>query len=305
MRKEVKIGLAGIAALLVLFFGINYLKGINLFKPERYYFVDFTDINGLAPSSPVFANGLQVGIVHDIKYDYAHPGHVIVGVEMEQDMRIPTGSHAEIITEMLGTVKMNLVLNLESTTYCAERDTLEGRANAGIMGAAEKELLPKLAEILPKVDSVMACLNRLQSDPALTNTLHNAEQLTASLNSTAQGLNHMVRNDLPKLTGNVTALTENLKTISDNLKDIDYASTFSKVDSTLRNVQLLTEKLNRKDNSMGLLLNDPAFYNNLSTTAANAASLLEDLQNHPKRYVHFSLFGKKDKSQKESSKQSK
>ena len=295
MKKEVKIGLAGIAALLVLFFGINYLKGINLFKPERYYYVDFTDINGLATSSPVFANGLQVGIVHDIQYDYQHPGHVIVGVEMEQDMRIPTGSHAEIITEMLGTVKMNLVLNLESTTYYAERDTLEGRANTGIMGAAEKDLLPKLTQILPKVDSVLTSLHQLLSDPSLANTLHNAERLTASLHSTSEELNRMVRKDLPQLTSNVTALTENMKAISENLKGVDYAATFSKIDSTLYNVQLLTDKLNRKDNSMGLLFNDPSFYNNLSTTAANAASLLQDLQEHPKRYVHFSLFGKKEK----------
>jgi phospholipid/cholesterol/gamma-HCH transport system substrate-binding protein len=90
-------------------------------------------------------------------------------------------------------------------------------------------------------------------------------------------------------------ITDNFSVISENLKGIDYASTFSKVDSTLYNVQLLTEKLTRKDNTIGLLFNDPTFYQNLSTTTANAASLLEDLKAHPKRYVHFSLFGKKDK----------
>ena len=170
------------------------------------------------------------------------------------------------------------------------------------MDAAEKELLPKLAQILPKVDSVMASLNRLLADPALTNTLHNAEQLTSSLNATSRELNRMMRTDLPKLTSNVTALTDNLRTISENLKEVDYAATFSKVDSTLYNVKLLTEKLNRKDNSLGLLFNDPSFYNNLSTTAANAASLLQDLQEHPKRYVHFSLFGKKEKPRDEGAK---
>ena len=105
MKKEVKIGLAGIAALLILFCGINYLKGINMFKPESYYHVEFTDINGLAQSSPVFANGFKVGIVRDIEYNYQKPGHVVVGIEMDQEMKIPTGSKAELITEMLGTVK--------------------------------------------------------------------------------------------------------------------------------------------------------------------------------------------------------
>ena len=136
MRKEVKIGLAGIGALLVLFFGINYLKGVNMLKPESYYYVEFTDINGLANSSPVFANGLKVGLVRDIQYNYQKPGHVVVGIDMDEKMRIPKGSYADLVTEMLGTVKINLVLDFNSTTYYAAGDTIQGRANPGIMGVA-------------------------------------------------------------------------------------------------------------------------------------------------------------------------
>ena len=106
MKKEFKIGLMGIVSLVMLFCGMNYLKGINMFKPESYYLVDFTDINGLAQSSPVFANGFKVGIVRDICYNYQKPGHVAVGIEMDQAMKIPQGSHAELVTEMLGTVKI-------------------------------------------------------------------------------------------------------------------------------------------------------------------------------------------------------
>lgn len=295
MRKEFKIGLAGIAALIVLYCGINYLKGINLFKPESYYHVEFTDVNGLAQSSPVFANGFKVGIVRDIQYNYQKPGHVVVGIEMEQAMKIPTGSSAELITEMLGTVKMNLLLNHESKTYFAEGDTLPGYANTGLLGAAEKNILPQMEQMLPKLDSILASLNTLLADPALGKTLHNAEQLTASLSATSTQLNKLMSTDVPQLTSNVTAITENLKVISNNLKDVDYAATFAKVDSTLQNVYLLTDKLNRKDNTLGLLMNDSTLYNNLNATTSNAASLLEDLKAHPKRYVHFSLFGKKDK----------
>ena len=280
MKKEVKIGLTGIAALLILFCGINY-------------HVEFTDINGLAQSSPVFANGFKVGIVRDIEYNYQKPGHVVVGIEMDQEMKIPTGSKAELITEMLGTVKMNLILNHESTTYYNEGDTLPGTANTGLLGAAEKDLLPKMEQMLPKLDSILSSLNKLLADPALSKTFHNAEQLTASL--TSAQLNKLMSTDVPQLTGNVTAITENLKTITDNLKGVDYASTLAKADSTLQNVYLLTDKLNRKDNTLGLLMNDSSLYNNLNATTANAAILLEDLKSHPKRYVHFSLFGKKDK----------
>ena len=96
----------------------------------------------------------------------------------------------------------------------------------------------------------------------------------------------------------MVTLTDNFTTISNHLKSIDYAETFRKIDATLQNVQMLSNKLNSKDNTIGLLLNDPSLYNNLSATSANAASLLQDLQARPKRYVHFSLFGRKDKGEK-------
>ncbi len=295
MRKEFKIGLAGIAALIILFCGIKYLKGINMFKPESYYLVEFENVNGLPESSPVFANGFKIGLVRDIKYNYQHPGHVLVGIELDQNMKVPVGSRAELVTEMLGTVKMNILLNLESTEYISQNDTIPGFANNGLLGAAESDLLPKLQQMLPKMDSILASVNKLLADPALTQTLHNAEQLTSSLNATSQQLNKLMSNDVPQMTENVNAITANLKTISDNLKGVDYASTLSKVDSTLENVRLLTDKLNQKDNTLGLLMNDSSLYQNLNATAANAASLLKDLETHPKRYVHFSLFGKKDK----------
>lgn len=295
MNKEFKIGLAGIAALLILFFGINYLKGINMFKPESYYYVEYTNINGLALSSPVYANGFKVGLVRDIKYNYAKPGYVVVGIEMDETMKIPVGSKAELVTEMLGTVKMNINLNLQEKNYINPGDTIEGYINDGIMGKAEKELMPQMEKMMPKLDSILSSLNKLLADPSLSNTIKNAENLTASLNQTSKHLETLMSNDIPQLTGNVTAITEDLKVISGNLKNVDYADTFKKVDATLQNVHLLTEKLTRKDNTLGLLLNDSALYNNLNATTSNAASLLEDLQKHPKRYVHFSLFGRKDK----------
>ena len=295
MRKEVKIGLAGIGALLILFFGINYLKGINMFKPESYYYVEFTDINGLPKSSPVYSNGFKIGIVHDISYNYEKPGHILVGIDVDRNIRLPKDSRAELVSDMLGNIKMNLLLNPLATEYLSPGDTVPGSASEGIMGKAEKDILPKVERMMPKLDSILTSLNKLLADPALKNTLHNAEAITASLNVTSKQLQAVMTNDVPGLMHNVNAMAENLKQISDNLKSVDYAATFSRVDSTLYNVKLMTEKLNRKDNSMGLLLNDSSFYNNLNATAGNAASLLKDLKDHPKRYVHFSLFGRKDK----------
>lgn len=295
MRKEVKIGLIGILAIGMLIFGINYLRGVAMFKSSRSYYVEFNNINGLPVSSPVFANGYKIGLVRDIQYNYEKLGTVTVEVEVEEGMRIPTGSKGELVTEMLGTVKMNLLLNLESQNYLQPGDTLQGFANNGIMGVAET-MVPKLELMLPKMDSILNSLNKLMADPALAATLHNAEQVTANLTVTTHELNKLMKNDLPKITGNLNSLTDNLNTISYNLKGIDYAATMRSIDSTLYNVRVLTNKLNSKDNTIGLLFNDPTLYNNLSTTTSNAASLLEDLKSHPKRYVQFSLFGRKEKT---------
>lgn len=295
MRKEVKIGLIGIMAIAMLVFGLNYLRGVAMFKSSRSYYVEFNNINGLPVSSPVFANGYKIGLVRDIQYNYEKLGTVTVEVEVEEGMRIPTGSKGELVTEMLGTVKMNLLLNLESQSYLQPGDTLQGFANNGIMGVAET-MVPKLEMMLPKMDSILNSLNKLMADPALAATLHNAEQVTANLTVTTHELNKLMKNDLPKITGNLNSLTDNLNTISYNLKGIDYAATMRSIDSTLYNVRVLTNKLNSKDNTIGLLFNDPTLYNNLSATTSNAASLLEDLKSHPKRYVHFSLFGRKEKT---------
>ena len=293
MRKEVKIGFIGIIALVMLFFGINYLKGISMFKSSSYYYVEYTDINGLATSSPVFASGYKVGLVRDIQYNHANPGHVVVEVELDEGMKIPTGSTGELVTEMLGTVKMNLKLNLSSKEYCQPGDTLPGIVNNGLMGVAEG-VMPQVEQMLPKMDAILHSLNQLLANPALAATLENTERITANLDVTTRKLNKFMQNDLPQLSNRMTALTDNFVVVSENLKQIDYAETFQKLDSTLHHVQLLTSKLGSKDNTIGLFLNDPTLYNNLSETTAHAASLLKDLQEHPKRYVHFSLFGKKD-----------
>lgn len=292
--KEVRIGIAGIIALCVLVYGINYLKGIHLFKPTSYFYVKFQNVNGLTKSSPVFADGFRVGIVRELYYDYEHPGNVVAEIDVEPNLRIPKGSSAELATEMLGGVRMNLLLANNPREKHAIGDTIPGNLNNGMMGQVG-EMVPQLEKMLPKLDSILGSLNTLLANPAIPATLHNVENLTANLSTTSRQLQALMSNDIPQLTGKLNAIGDNFVAISDNMKQIDYAAAMQKVDSTLANVKMITDKLGRKDNTVGLLLNDPTLYNNLSATTANAASLLEDLRLHPKRYVHFSLFGKKDK----------
>ncbi len=292
--KEVKIGIASIMALCVIVYGLNYLKGVSMFKPSSYFYVKYQNINGLAKSSPVFADGYRIGIVREIAYDYTHPGNVTVEVELDKDMRIPKGSSAELVSEMLGGVRMNILLANNPRESYSTGDTIPGLLNNGLMESVST-LMPQMEKILPKLDSILASLNTILSDPNIPTALNSIKNTTANLEVASGQLKVLMRKDVPLLAGKLNTIGDNFVVVSSNLKDIDYAATFNKIDSTLANIKLITERLNSKDNSMGLLLNDPQLYNNLNTTSANAASLLEDLKINPKRYVHFSLFGRKQK----------
>ena len=294
ITKEVKIGIASIIALGVVVYGINYLKGIRMFKPSSYFYFKYEDVNALAKSSPVFADGFRVGIVSDISYDYNQRGNVVVEVELDRDMRIPKGSTGELVTEMMGGVRMNILLANNPRESYSIGDTIPGTLNNGIMAGAA-ELMPQIEKMLPKLDSILISLNTILSNPDIPATLKSVRNSTANLEAASGQMRKLMNKDIPQLTGKLNTISDNFVVISGNLKEIDYAATFNKIDSTIHNVQLITQKLNSKDNSVGLLLNDPALYNNLNTTSANAASLLEDLKANPKRYVHFSIFGRKQK----------
>ena len=294
ITKEVRIGIAGIIALCILVYGINYLKGINMFKPSSYFYVKFQNVNGLAKSSPVFADGVRVGIVRDIYYDYNQAENVIVEVELDTELRIPKGSSAELVSELMGGVRMNILLANNPREKYAVGDTIPGKWNNGMMESVAA-LMPQIEQMLPKLDSIMISLNNILNNQSIPATLHSVEKTAANLEVASGQLKVLMGRDIPQLTGKLNTIGDNFITISGNLKEIDYAATFKEIEQTLANVKMVTEKLNSKDNTVGLLLNDPQFYNNLNATTANAASLLEDLKEHPKRYVHFSLFGKKDK----------
>lgn len=294
LTKEVKIGAMGIVALFLLVYGINYLKGIDIFRPSKYIYVNFSDINGLVKSSPVFANGYQLGLVSDIEYNYKSPGHVVVEVELDEDAMIPVGSHAELVTDMLGGFKLNLILNKETQQYYSIGDTINGKVDYGMMKSFSK-LMPKVESILPKIDTLLTSLNRVIANSKLDNSLVALNSTVHNLNSSSYQLKKLMGNDIPQLTGKLNKLSDNFISISDNLREVDYASTFSKIDSTMSDLRKVTTKLNRKDNSIGLLLNSRSLYDNLETTTVNASTLLKDLKENPKRYVHFSIFGRKNK----------
>ena len=293
--KEAKIGLVSIVCLALLYIGINYLKGVNLFKPVNHYYVAFSNVKGVTVSSPVFVEGFKVGLVREITYDYDTTGKISVLVSLEDKMRINKGSYITVVNSFLGGAELHIHLNTFVDDYFHSGDTIEGRMEADMMTSVQENLLPGIEQMMPKLDSILGGLQTLVNHPALTQSLTHIEQTTASLEHSSRRLDQMLAKDVPVIMENIKGITANFELVSGQLKDLDLVETMQTVNATLANLKLTTDKLNSADNSLGLLLIDRQLFDNLNGTMENASLLLLDLREHPKRYVHFSLFGSKQK----------
>lgn len=302
--KEVKIAIVAIVGIVLLFFGLNFLKGMSLFSNDSSYFIKFRDISGLSASNPIYADGYQVGVVKGIDYDYEGNGEVVVRFDVDNNLRIPRGSSAEIVSDLMGNVKMNLLLANNPRDRVEPGDTLVGAINGGLMGSIGA-LMPTVQQMLPKLDSILASVNALLADPALARSLHNVETISGNLTTTTRSLNTLMAGlnaRMPGLMNKADAALakagttlDNTSRLTENLAAVDVQGTMAKVDRTLANVQSITDHLNNGEGTLGLLMNDPALYNNLNATMQSADSLLVNLKAHPSRYVHFSLFGRKNR----------
>lgn len=275
-----------------------------VFSTDKVYYASFQNINGLSSSNPIYADGYQVGNVKQIIYDYNKSGRVLVEFQVDNDLRIPKGSSAEIVSDLMGNIKMNLLLANNPRERVEPGDTIQGNLDAGLMGSVQS-LVPAVAAMLPKVDSILSSVNMLLADPAIRASLHNIQTISSNLAVTSAGLNRLVAEANGKVPGILSkadyamgkagSTLNNADRLSANLAELDVAQTLAKVDRTLDNVESVTRQLNSPNGSLGLLMRDPGLYNNMNNTVRSADSLLTDLKKHPKRYVHFSLFGKKDK----------
>ena len=289
--KEAIIGLVTLISASLLYFGFNYLKGVNLFKPTNFYFVQITEAVGVEVSTPVYVEGFKIGLVRDIEYNYDnYNADLFIKIELDKKMRVTEGSHIVLSSSFLSGGSLNLQLNKSTTAFLTPGDTIQGRRQTDMMQQVEAEILPDVVALLPKIDSILAGLNSIVNHPALEQSLTHIQHTTRNLETSTASLNRMMQNDVPKILGNVSVITENLETTSEHLKSINLTATFNSIEATIGNLQMLSDKFNNKDNTVGLLLNDKTLYDNLDSTIVNANRLLIDLKQNPKRYVHFSVF---------------
>ncbi len=304
-NREVKIALTAIVAIVLVYLLINFMKGINVFKSSNTYYVRFDNIAGLAVSNAVYANGYPVGIVRGIQYDYGNHERVVVAIELDKEMHMPRGTKAELVTSLMGGVTMSLMLGPNPTDNLVQGDTISGGLHEGAVEKVEA-LMPTIMDMLPKLDSIVTNMARLSADPALAQTLRNTAEITNNLRRTSAKLDAMVGRDLPQMMQNLNKTSRNVERLSNNLAAINLQETMNEVNASLAEVKQfsaninamtydLNSKLNSRDNTFGLLLNDRKLYDNLNHAVSSADSLLINVKAHPKRYVHFSIFGKKDK----------
>ncbi len=294
MKKEITIGLSVIIALLILFFGINYLKGINLFKASNYYYSSFTNVTGLAQSAPITVNGYKVGLVREVEYEYNNPGHVLVEMSLDRKLRLPKGTEAVLVTDLLGTASIELRMGT-GTDFFQVGDRIPGTNASGLMDNVANGLMPGIEAILPKVDSLLSAAATLASDPALQASVKRLDAITANLEQTTALLSRSMAS-LPAVVNQAQNTLSNANTITTNLADFSQEVKALPLDSTFNNIQQITDRLNTlalqlnsADSSLGLLLHDPSLYNNLNASVASLDSLLIDIKRNPKRYISIKL----------------
>lgn len=297
LTKEIRIALVAVVGILVMYFGINFLKGMNLFSTNNAYYMTFDDIQGLGASTPIYADGYKVGTVDGMEYDYKENGPIKVKVDINKDLRIPQGSKAEIVKDLMGNLQVNLLLANNPRERVEPGGVIPGAVNGGMMDKAAN-LIPVVEKMLPKLDSILTSVNALLADPALAASLHNVETITSNLTVSTRELNTLMaglNKQVPGMVRKANGVLDNTNRLTANLASLDVQGTLNKVNQTLESAHQFTEKLNSNQGSLGLLMNDTKLYDNLTSTMSHADSLVIDLKAHPKRYVHFSVFGRKDK----------
>ena len=211
----------------------------------------------------------------------------------DNQLKVPSGSKAVLMVDFLGTATIDLRLNKYVSTYHSAGDVLIGENAPDMLGSIQNNVLPQLTAMLPKIDTILTGIQAIVTNPALSESIDHLNRITADLEVSSKKLSHIMDKDMPPILANVTGITENVNEFSSRLNELDLKKTVVSVDSTLLSLQSITNKLNNNDNTLGLLLNDKQLYDGLLNTVGSADSLLIDLRLNPKRYVHFSLFGRK------------
>lgn len=307
LNKEIKTGIIAIAIISCAIWGYNFLKGKNLLSSNDIYYVLYDNIDGLEEASPVNINGYKIGIVEWIKLHDERKDKIIVKFSIEEDIKLPLNTVAEIVpASLLAGKAINIKLS-DSKDYHADGDTIKGELEIDLLTSLSDELLPvknKIENLVVSIDSVLTIFDS-QRRENLRGSLDNINTITEELsdlleseNSKLNGILANVESITQNLSNNneqITNILENFSSISDSIEQADIKATLLNANTALAEFSQIATKINAGQGTIGMLINNDSLYNNLNSLAADIDSLVIDLNENPKRYVHFSLFGKKNK----------
>lgn len=288
ISKEVKIGFWFILAIAIAFYMLNFLKGINIFTPTNRYFALYEDVGGLTVSNAVNIKGYKVGQVRSIKYNFKQQESFVVELSINKDIKLPKGTVFLLKDDgVIGGKIIDIKLG-NSGDYMASGDTVPSEVEENLM-AKLGEYMPKIMKVVDNLDSVTRNLNHLISDPSLKVAVSNIAPTIENMNKTMANL----RQATASLPATMAKLDHVAGVAGEKLDSLDIVGMQARLNSTLAEFNNFTKKLNDKNSTLGLLLNDRNLYDNLNSTVKSADSLMIDLKANPKRYVHFSVFGRK------------
>jgi len=307
LSKEVKIGMIAVFVLGIAVWGFNFLKGKNILNPTDEYYIVFDRVDGLIESGNVMYHGYKVGNITTLYFDNKKSGKFRVKIVLEEQLNIPLHSVVRIkqVNPLASTADLELVFS-DETQYHQPGDTLLSATATGIMDIMSG-IVPKLLQAISNIDSVLISLNNVmnaETEENLRNSIASLDMTLASLNASLapQGSLGQSFSNLETITGTlkenndkIAGTLNNLSAISTDINNADLESILLRTDSTITSLKGTLLKIEEGTGTMGKLVNDSSLYANLDSTAYHLSVLMKDMKEHPKRYVHFSVFGKKDK----------
>ncbi len=305
VSNEVKIGAIGVITIVSFILLFNFLKGREFLKSTVNYYAIYDQVGGLSESSPVEINGYKVGIVQSIKFLDPESGKLLVVLSVNKDFRLPVNTFAEITPlSVIAGMKVQFVYG-DGPGFYSHGDTIPGRIAKSIITKLEEELLPlkdKVSGLIVSLDSIIVSVNREDLGAAISNLRSTTGRIDNMIRSREQELKETVANIstfskmLSENSASMSNTFNNLETITDTLASADIYSSVVNLKSSLEKTSNMLENLNDGKGSAGQFLTNDSMYTNLNKSLESLNLLLEDLKANPKKYVHFSLFGRKNSS---------
>lgn len=295
VRNEIKIGLITIVTLVLSYLGLNFLKGFNLFQPEHQYHVHLKNLNGAATATPVLISGYKVGVVQDIQFGYkSGEGYVAdLTLGIDPEVQIPKGSMAQVKAGLISGSTLEIVVPLtDGAGYIPSGGMIPAQDSGDLMATLSTKVLPQVTEMLPQLDSTLRRLNAVAHHPAIDTLLVNLGRSSQQMRLAMAELSRTMR-PMPTITQNVSQLTSSLVRVGQTVEGLPLDSLMRNLQGTSENLRYMSAQLKSQEGTIGKLLNDPALYNQLEALASSADALMQDIKANPKRYVHFSVFGRK------------